>query len=137
MNVNIQNGIILNGVVYELKVFDPDKTFDICEDCELHEKCHELMDETLCDICGRGADYNDVFRRVRDNSEEKKEIKFPDAAQFNGALEKAIELTRHRLLEYASKKYDIERGEIEKQVEQIAADIKVEFPKFRITGNEI
>lgn len=70
MNVNIQNGIILDGVVYELKVFNPDKTFDICEDCELREKCHELMDETLCDICGRGLGYNDVFRRVRDNSEE-------------------------------------------------------------------
>lgn len=61
MNGNIQNGIILDGVVYELKVFNPGKTFDICEDCELQEKRHELMDETLCDICGRGADYSDVF----------------------------------------------------------------------------
>jgi hypothetical protein len=70
MNVNIQNGIILDGVVYELKVFNPDKVFHICEDCELREKCHELMDETLCDLFGRGADSRDVFRRVRDNSEE-------------------------------------------------------------------
>ncbi len=70
MKVNIRNGIILDGVVYELKVFNPGKTFGICEDCELREKCHELMDETLCDIYNRGADCNDVFRRVRDNSEE-------------------------------------------------------------------
>ena len=69
MNVNIQNGIILDGVMYELKVFNPE-AFNICEDCELREKCHELMDETLCDICNRGYEYHNVFRRVRDNSEE-------------------------------------------------------------------
>ena len=60
----IQNGIILNGVVYELTVNFPDNNFYLCRNCELHEKCKELTDETLCDFFGADESRN-VFRKVK------------------------------------------------------------------------
>ena len=56
MNVNIQNGIILDGVVYEFK--EPGGTLG-CTDCALFDECCgcEETDEILCrkifdSLCG-------------------------------------------------------------------------------------
>lgn len=60
----IQNGIIINGVVYELTRNYPDEHFFLCRNCQLQEKCRELIDETLCDIFGVGES-REVFRKVK------------------------------------------------------------------------
>lgn len=59
----IQNGIILDGVVYELTENYPDNAFFLCKNCELREKCRELTDETLCDFFGEDESRK-VFRKV-------------------------------------------------------------------------
>lgn len=71
MNGNIQNGIILDGMVYELTECDPNIMGLVCRTCELNAKCRELMEETLCDLFGARGDSRIVFRRVRDNSEKQ------------------------------------------------------------------
>lgn len=48
MNVNIQNGIILDGVVYE---FAPCEGKDNdCEECALHERCRKMRVDILCGV---------------------------------------------------------------------------------------
>lgn len=60
----IQNGIILDGVVYELTENYPDNACFVCRNCELYEKCGKLADFVLCNIFGAGESQN-VFRKVK------------------------------------------------------------------------
>ena len=53
----IQNGIILDGVVYELTTGFPDNNLSLCGNCELNEKCIEF-DGSLCYF------FADNFRKV-------------------------------------------------------------------------
>ena len=53
----IQNGIILDGVVYELTTGFPDNKLSLCGNCELNEKCIEF-DGSLCYF------FADNFRKV-------------------------------------------------------------------------
>jgi len=58
----IQNGIILDGVVYELTTGFPDNKLSLCGNCELNEKCIEF-DGSLCYFF---ADrFRKVFRKVK------------------------------------------------------------------------
>jgi len=59
----IQNGIIINGVVYELTENYPDNACFVCRNCELYGKCGKLADFVLCDIFGEGESLK-VFRKV-------------------------------------------------------------------------
>jgi hypothetical protein len=60
----IQNGIILDGVVYELTENYPDNAFFLCKNCELHEKCIDLTNGTLCNFFG-ADESREVFRKVK------------------------------------------------------------------------
>ena len=60
----IQNGIILDGVVYELTENYPDNTCFVCRNCELYGKCGKLEDFALCNIFG-ADDSREVFRKVK------------------------------------------------------------------------
>lgn len=58
----IQNGIILDGVVYELTTGFPDNKLSLCGNCELNEKCIDFGG-TLCYFF---ADhFRKVFRKVK------------------------------------------------------------------------
>ena len=58
----IQNGIILDGVVYELTTGFPDNKLSLCGNCELNEKCIDF-DGSLCYLF---ADhFRKVFRKVK------------------------------------------------------------------------
>jgi hypothetical protein len=59
----IQNGIILDGVVYELTTGFPDNKHSLCGNCELYEKCGELTDGALCDFFADS--FRKVFRKVK------------------------------------------------------------------------
>ena len=61
---HIQKGIILDGVVYELTENYPDNGFFTCKDCELHEKCRDLTDESLCDFFGEDESRK-LFRKFK------------------------------------------------------------------------
>lgn len=67
-NVNsltIQNGIILDGVVYELTTGFPDKNLSLCGNCELNEKCIEFGGS----LCYFFADhFRKVFRKMERKS---------------------------------------------------------------------
>lgn len=41
----MKNAIIINGTVYELV---PATSDDPCEDCDLHDECHENFTVSLC-----------------------------------------------------------------------------------------
>lgn len=58
----IQNGIILDGVVYELTTGFPDNKLSLCGNCELNEKCIEF-DGSLCYFFK--DNYRKVFRKVK------------------------------------------------------------------------
>ena len=60
----IQNGIILDGVVYELTTGFPDNELSLCGNCELYGKCGKLADFALCNIFG-ADDSRKVFRKVK------------------------------------------------------------------------
>ena len=60
-SLTIQNGIILDGVVYELTTGFPDNNLSLCGNCELHEKCIGFGDS----LCYFFADnYRKVFRKM-------------------------------------------------------------------------
>ena len=59
----IQNGIILDGVVYELTTGFPDNACSLCGNCELHEKCMELSDGSPCYFFADS--FRKVFRKVK------------------------------------------------------------------------
>ena len=46
----IQNGIIINGVVYEFMPVDPKSNQHGCEDCDLIEQCSSIDSDVLCDV---------------------------------------------------------------------------------------
>jgi hypothetical protein len=58
----IQNGIILDGVVYELTTGFPDNKLSLCGNCELNEKCIDF-DGSLCYFFA--DNYRKVFRKVK------------------------------------------------------------------------
>ena len=58
----IQNGIILDGVVYELTTGFPDNKLSLCGNCELNEKCIEF-DGSLCYFFA--DNFRKVFRKVK------------------------------------------------------------------------
>ena len=58
----IQNGIILDGVVYELTTGFPDNRLSLCGNCELNEKCIEF-DGSLCYFFK--DNFRKVFRKVK------------------------------------------------------------------------
>ena len=58
----IQNGIILDGVVYELTTGFPDNKLSLCGNCELNEKCIEF-DGSLCYFFADS--FRKVFRKVK------------------------------------------------------------------------
>lgn len=58
----IQNGIILDGVVYELTTGFPDNNLSLCGNCELNEKCIEF-DGSLCYFFA--DNFRKVFRKVK------------------------------------------------------------------------
>lgn len=61
--IEIQNGIILDGVVYELTTGFPDNSCSLCGNCELHEKCMELSDGSPCYFFADS--FRKVFRKVK------------------------------------------------------------------------
>ena len=63
----IQNGIILDGVVYELTENYPDIACFVCRNCELYGTCAKLADCSLCDFFGEGESLK-VFRKVNDET---------------------------------------------------------------------
>ena len=62
----IQNGIILDGVVYELTTGFPDNNLSLCGNCELHEKCLEIADGSPCYFFA--DNYRKVFRKMERKS---------------------------------------------------------------------
>lgn len=58
----IQNGIILDGVVYELTTGFPDNELSLCGNCELNKKCIEF-DGSLCYFFA--DNFRKVFRKVK------------------------------------------------------------------------
>lgn len=58
----IQNGIILDGVVYELTTGFPDNKLSLCGNCELNEKCIDF-DGSLCYFFA--DNFRKVFRKVK------------------------------------------------------------------------
>lgn len=46
----IQNGIIINGVVYEFTPVDPNSNQYGCEDCELIHQCTGIDNDVLCHL---------------------------------------------------------------------------------------
>ena len=58
----IQNGIILDGVVYELTTGFPDNNLSLCGNCELNEKCIDF-DGSLCYFFA--DNFRKVFRKVK------------------------------------------------------------------------
>ena len=60
----IQNGIILDGVVYELTTGFPDDRLSLCGNCELQKKCKELTaDGSPCYFFA--DNFRKVFRKVK------------------------------------------------------------------------
>lgn len=59
----IQNGIILDGVVYELTTGFPDNELSLCGNCELQKKCIELTDGSPCYFFA--DNFQKVFRKVK------------------------------------------------------------------------
>jgi len=59
----IQNGIILDGVVYELTTGFPDNELSLCGNCELQKKCKELTDGSPCYFFA--DNFRKVFRKVK------------------------------------------------------------------------
>ena len=58
----IQNGIIINGVTYEFASSEEIKGDD-CMECALHEKCHEIRSDILCNILFDDFTHK-IFKRV-------------------------------------------------------------------------
>lgn len=57
----IKNGVIINGVTYE---FVPRKVQGHdCEECALHEMCHEIRCDILCGVLFDNYE-NKTFKRV-------------------------------------------------------------------------
>ena len=57
----IKNGVIINGVTYE---FAPREVQgNDCEECALHEMCHEMQGDILCGVLFDNY-VNKTFKRV-------------------------------------------------------------------------